>query len=562
MELITTRSESPPLCSPPLPRSEPRVAGLAGPVRLHTVVIVAYAVALAIVGSALIGHFGYPLDDSWIHQSVGRNFAHFGSLGYLPFERSSGSTSLLWTCILAAKWRLFPALSPVLFTLAINVMCVTAVGLMLLRVALNDGMSAPLAVLFAVAPALDGNYLWLAFTGMEHVLFVALSVGVVCLWMTPRTDCESWSRTIVCGVCMGLLSMTRPEGVVLPIILLASSYLAVNGRTRSNGQLLTATVLFAGLSSLPFVINLYNSRSLLPVTFKGRHWLFVSDAGGWLPAIRELLSEWSSRPFKAVAAFSGPDLTSEARFALILGLGVVLILSLNGVRALLLLRCRRLLILCAWAFLHALLYAFILPSSGQGGRYQPLQLLLLFPLVCLGIHQLLHDKARAAIMTPAAVLVTLGAISLSLWRSALASGVDHIAHTHAVAAAWLERNVPLEKVAIFDIGRIGYQRGSSGDPNIIDLGGLTDPGYTTYLLSGRVPAYLAMRGIHYLVLPTDVEGHSDIVARLHLIESDVVSRTLLYRACSKVNDWELGWLETRNALLCQEIDRVSFAVGN
>jgi hypothetical protein len=522
----------------------------------------AYAVALAIVGSALIGHFGYPLDDSWIHQSVGRNFAQFGSLGYLPFERSSGSTSLLWTVILAAKWRIFPALSPVIFTLAINVICVSAVGLMLLRVALNDGMPTPLALIFAMAPALDGNYLWLAFTGMEHVLFVALSVGVVLLWTTPHTERESWSRTIACGLCMGLLSMTRPEGVVLPALLFASSYVAPNERRRSTPQVLTAAMLFAGLSCLPFLINLYNSHSLLPVTFKGRHWLLVSDAGGWLPAIRELLSEWGSRPFKAIVAFNGPELTLEARFGLMFGLVILVILALAGVRALVLLRCRRLLMLCAWAFLHALLYAFILPSSGHAGRYQPFQLLLLLPLICLGMSHLLQRRARAAILTPVAILVVFGTISLSLWRSALTSGIDHIAHTHGVVAAWLELNVPHEKVAIFDIGRIGYQRGSSGDPQIIDLGGLTDPGYTSYLFSDRVPLYLANRGVRYLVLPTDFQGRSDIVARLHLSDSDVVSKTLLYRACSKLDDWRIGWLETRNAMPCQEIDRVSFAVEN
>jgi hypothetical protein len=43
----------------------------------------------------LVGHFGFPVDDSWIHQSVARNFCSFGSLGYLTHERSSGSTSLL-----------------------------------------------------------------------------------------------------------------------------------------------------------------------------------------------------------------------------------------------------------------------------------------------------------------------------------------------------------------------------------------------------------------------------------------------------------------------------------
>ena len=120
-------------------------------------VVLAYAIGFGIVGSALTQHFGFPLDDSWIHQSVGRNFARFGSLGYLPLQRSSGSTSLLWTLILSLNYRLASALSPVLFTLAINVTCAIATGLILLRMALRDGLSTPLATLIAVAPAGDAR---------------------------------------------------------------------------------------------------------------------------------------------------------------------------------------------------------------------------------------------------------------------------------------------------------------------------------------------------------------------------------------------------------------------
>jgi hypothetical protein len=66
--------------------------GEASPKSYVTLALI-YALGFAIVGSALYQHFGFPLDDSWIHQSVGRNFARFGSLGYLPHQRSSGSTS-------------------------------------------------------------------------------------------------------------------------------------------------------------------------------------------------------------------------------------------------------------------------------------------------------------------------------------------------------------------------------------------------------------------------------------------------------------------------------------
>jgi uncharacterized membrane protein len=54
---------------------------------LCALTVLIYVVAHSILGSALAHHFGFPLDDSWIHQSVARNLAQSGSLGYLPNQR-------------------------------------------------------------------------------------------------------------------------------------------------------------------------------------------------------------------------------------------------------------------------------------------------------------------------------------------------------------------------------------------------------------------------------------------------------------------------------------------
>ena len=41
----------------------------------YVLVVAVYVVALISVGTSLRHHFGFTLDDSWIHQTVGRNFA-------------------------------------------------------------------------------------------------------------------------------------------------------------------------------------------------------------------------------------------------------------------------------------------------------------------------------------------------------------------------------------------------------------------------------------------------------------------------------------------------------
>jgi hypothetical protein len=38
----------------------------------------------------LRGHFGFPLDDSWIHQTVAHNLVNYHVLGFLRGTHSSG----------------------------------------------------------------------------------------------------------------------------------------------------------------------------------------------------------------------------------------------------------------------------------------------------------------------------------------------------------------------------------------------------------------------------------------------------------------------------------------
>ncbi len=525
----------------------------------YAFIVLVYAIGFTIVGSSLSQHFGFPLDDSWIHQSVGRNFAQFGSLGYLPEQRSSGSTSLLWTLILSLNYQLAPAMSPVLFTLALNLACAAVTGLTLLRIGLRDGLSKPLAMLIAAAPAFDGNYLWLAFTGMEHLLFVTLSVVLIWLWTAPITSGRvGWANTVSAGVCMGLLSMTRPEGIVLPAALLLAGVLFAQLRTRSAAQMATAAAIFVGLACLPVAVNLYGSHSLLPITMKGRQWMLVSDAHSRLQAVLRLPQQWGTRVFKAIIPFAGGELDRSGQVMLLLALLPIIALAAMGMRSLVARRAWRLVTVCGWGLVHALLYLFILPSIGHGGRYQPFLLLLLLPLLSVGAAELLRRYERAAIAVPAVGLLTFGAASLFVWRAVLASGVDHIAHTHGVVSAWLQKNIPAQTVAVFDIGRIGYDRGTSRDPRIVDLGGLTDSGYLAYLYGGRVPLYLAAHGVYYVVLPVDPSGGSAIGQRLRLTDNPEVVRNRLFQACSTVDDWRLGWIETGNAVQCQEVDSLRF----
>mgnify|MGYP003337518557 CR=1 FL=1 len=64
--------------------------------------------------SAMTYRVGFPLDDAWIHLTYARNFALHGEWAFRLGEHSAGSTSPLWTALLAIGFLI--RLSPYIWT--------------------------------------------------------------------------------------------------------------------------------------------------------------------------------------------------------------------------------------------------------------------------------------------------------------------------------------------------------------------------------------------------------------------------------------------------------------
>jgi hypothetical protein len=86
-----------------------------------------FILGIAAIGWPVSTNGGFPLDDSWIHQVVGRNVARFGIPGFNPGTASSGSSSTIWPWIIALNYGLFPSVSPVGFLFALNAIFLFAV---------------------------------------------------------------------------------------------------------------------------------------------------------------------------------------------------------------------------------------------------------------------------------------------------------------------------------------------------------------------------------------------------------------------------------------------------
>src|SRR5207248_6265420 len=85
-----------------------RMMGLL-PTRRTLIIIIAAGVGVlvyALSARFMAGSFGFPLDDSWIHQTYGRNLAQTGQWAYVPGVPSAGSTSPFYTVLLALGYFL------------------------------------------------------------------------------------------------------------------------------------------------------------------------------------------------------------------------------------------------------------------------------------------------------------------------------------------------------------------------------------------------------------------------------------------------------------------------
>lgn len=143
-----------------------------------------YVAAFTIIASVLHQTHGFPLDDSYIYQTVARNLGLHGRLGFMADRPSSGATSLLWALIQAANYRFF-AVDPVWYNLTLSYLLFACMGPLLFLLCRRDASPVPLCFAVAVAPALMGNFLWLGMIGMEHLLFVVLSLAEIYFWLQP-----------------------------------------------------------------------------------------------------------------------------------------------------------------------------------------------------------------------------------------------------------------------------------------------------------------------------------------------------------------------------------------
>ena len=526
----------------------------AGTRALSWVTGICFLLSTLTISLAVLKNHGFPLDDSWIHQVFGRNAAAFGVPGFIPGVATAGSTSTLWPWIVAANYRFFAGLNASTYLLAVNIVCLATIIAVLFRAAVRDQLRPVEILLMAAVPAITGNLVWLIATGMEHLLFIAMAFLAAHYWYAKGQ--QRW-QAVLAGVCCGVSIATRPEALVfVPLFLIAGWRIG-----RSHRDLLSFALLCLLFCGLVAWSNAWTSHSLMPATLAGRRWLFFTHPTA--AAVTHLVPFVLSWADHVATFFFGVGVTRRTVWLVAIAL---LAAALAGIIRLVRAHSYCTLFLVLLAVANFAIYAALLPTAGQGMRYQAMLLIFVFPLIGLGGLEFIEQVTRWMARTPrysrvvdslvAVPVFVLALVSLFNWYRITDVGIQHINSTHVRMGKWLAANLPHgTPVASLDIGAIGY----FGEVRIIDLGGLTDPDFLPYLYSGNVASYLRARAIQFVVLPEQGDGPcSGFTERLRLCDGIELTKQPVVSFSTPYEIWNPGVAATWHALQRQALYRITW----
>jgi hypothetical protein len=442
---------------------------------LGAATLAAGAIYLAACG-ILYGRIGFPLDDSWIHLTYARNLAEYGQWAFRPGAPSAGSTSPLWSTLLAVGFWL--RLAPHASTYLLGLLILWALGVVSETTARRllpiYQPRLPWIGLFMIA---EWHNLWAAMSGMETLLHGLITTLVLAALMTNSR------RYLALGLLTGLSVWVRPDGltllgpVVLTILLTEPTWAA---RLRALVQYLIG---FGVLFVFYLFFNLLIGGTPMPNTFYAKQAEYAA---------------WQELPFFThlgrllLQLMAGPSALLAP--ALVLWAARVLRGRAWGSLAAL-----------AWAVGYMLLYISRLPVY-QHGRYLMPAMPILFLGGLLAVVEFSASRVFgryhwlvASVWNTSLAMVLL--LFVALGASSYARDVALIEGQMVDAARWAEANLPPDAtLAVHDIGALGY----FDNHTLIDLAGLVSPEVIPFIRDEpRLAAHLDAAGADYLIVFPD-----------------------------------------------------------
>jgi hypothetical protein len=330
-------------------------------------------------------------------------------------------------------------------------------------------------VLSATFCLLEWHIAWAAFSGMETILFVLLSLLALERHLTGE-------RPWVTGLIGGLATVTRPEGaMILPLLVLDTAWRRRRGtRSLAWREVVTHAALVGVGFCVPLApylaLNLAVTGNLWPNTFYAKQAEYrrvVASVPLWTRWVRVAL----------------PTMVG-AQVLLIPGCLYAAFKSLSLAQ-------RKAVLPLAWWFSLVTAYAIRLPVSYQHGRY----LIPAIPIaILLGVWGTMNLPGLHRIVRRV-LYVSIPILLLIFWlRGAQQYAIDVriIDSELAAAGRWVADNTaPDAVIGAHDIGAIGY----FSQRFLVDTAGLITPEVIPFILDeDRILAFLEAREVDYLVI--------------------------------------------------------------
>lgn len=434
---------------------------------------VTFVAAIYLLASHSAQGIGFPLDDSWIHQTYARNLALRGEWAFRAGLPSAGSTSPLWSTLLAAGFLL--RLSPYLWTFFLG--AATLFGLAwLCEWAVRSLIQSyrPRVPWVGILFALEWHFAWAALSGMETLLHALTLTLVLVLLMTQSR------RYLMMGLLSGLSVWIRPDGLTL-VAPVALAILLTEDTLRAKSSAFGRYLLgFGSLFVFYLFFNLAIAGTPMPNTFyaKQAEYAAVMRSTPLAITLRDV----------ALQLLVGPSLLLLPA-SLAWGIKAAREKSWGSLSALI------------WGLGYVIMYAARLPAY-QHGRYLMPAMPILF--LCGTLALVEFDGGRAfkryhwiAQLVWRAGVAMLTAAFVLLGANSYAGDVAVIESEMVVTAKWAAQNLPEEAViAAHDIGALGYFDNHA----LLDLAGLVSPEVIPFIRDeARLAEYLDRSGADYLI---------------------------------------------------------------
>lgn len=447
---------------------------IASPQRVHRITdgillaVAAIGVLLFVLAAVSMNEIGFPLDDSWIHQTYARNLGVYGEWAFLRGEASAASTAPLYTALLAIGHTL--GLSPYVWAHSLGILALFAAAAISARLAKRLFPDTPYIGLgTGLIMATSWHLIWAAASGMETMLFMTLSLAVIAYtWHEINPDKHPHLQNLLLkrgawvGFLGGLLYLSRPEGIgLVGLAGLAVLFSRVHADRRTYLLWAGGVVLGFALVVIPFsAVNFAVTERILPTTASAK----IAEQA---PLRDDFVGVRYVKMLVPMIA------GAQILWLPMIGIGVWLVWRRfqSPQRWLLLLP-------LIWAFAHLTLFVWRLPAPYQHGRY----VMPILPPVLLfaygGMYWMV-DRAKEQmlprVLSRVLALSAIVALPGFLYIGATVGyGRDvRIINTEMVQTAkWVEDNIPDDELlAVHDIGAVGYY----APRPILDLAGLVSP---------------------------------------------------------------------------------------